>query len=132
MNMKPKNYGWIEFYDKVIDLTAYTFSKKAIYRRFAATPNYTPKWLNFMRAISSEGYGRLRFYRTIRKKLQEDKAFRNFFEGETRQLPPFYSQIVQKDLGIWWQWLPSGALEHDPNAYLHKTAMKTAAARKLA
>ena len=132
MNMKPKNYEWIDFYDKVIDLTAYTFSKKAIYRRFAATPKFTPKWLNFMRAISSEGYGRLRFYKSIRKKLQEDKSFRDFFERETDKLPQFYIDIIQRDLGIWWQWLPAGAMEHNPNAYLQKSYLKYAGAKQLA
>ncbi|AKD03712.1 radical SAM protein [Pontibacter korlensis] len=121
MNIKPKNYGWVEFYDKVIDLTAYTFSKKAIYRRFKATPNANAKWMNFMRAVSSEGYGRLRFYRQVREKLLSDAAFRQYFEGESRRLPSFYKEIIQKDLGVWWQWLPEGALEHNENAYLHKS-----------
>ncbi|AKD04246.1 radical SAM protein [Pontibacter korlensis] len=120
MNVKPKNYGWVEFYDRVIDLTAYTFSKKAIYRRFMATPSRPAKWMNLMRAVSSEGYGRLRFYRQVRKNLVEDTAFRKYFEGESQQLPPFYRNIIQKDLGDWWQWLPEGAIEHDPNAYLRK------------
>jgi hypothetical protein len=122
MNIKPKNYEWIDFYDKVIDLTAYTFSKKAIYRRFMANPTSTSKWMNLMRAVSSEGYGRLRFYRQVRKNLAEDPAFRRYFEGESQQLPAFYQNIIQKDLGVWWQWLPAGAMEHNPNAYLHKTS----------
>jgi hypothetical protein len=126
MNLKPKNYEWVDFYDKVIDLTAYAFSAKAMYRRFAATPLFTSKWMNFMRAISSEGHGRLRFYRQIRKNLVEDKAFRQYFEGETRQLPSFYTNIIQKDLGEWWKWLPQSALEHDANAYLHKSSKKVA------
>ena len=41
MNLKPKNYEWIDFYDKVINLTEYTFSKRAIYRRFKATGDRT-------------------------------------------------------------------------------------------
>jgi len=24
---------------------------------------------------------------------------------------------VRKDLGLLWEWLPEGALDHDPNAY---------------
>ena len=122
MNIKPKNYEWVEFYDKVIDLTAYTFSKRAIYRRFMATPSANAKYMNLMRAISSEGYGRLRFYRQVRKNLAEDAAFRQYFEGESQQLPAFYQYLIQKDLGIWWQWLPAGAMEHNPNAYLQKTS----------
>ncbi|KAA5544825.1 B12-binding domain-containing radical SAM protein [Adhaeribacter rhizoryzae] len=122
MNLKPKNYEWIEFYDKVIDLTAYTFSKKAIYQRFKANSTTASKWMNLMRVVSSEGYGRLRFYKQVRKNLAADKTFRQYFEGESQQLPAFYKSIIQKDLGIWWQWLPAGALEHNPNAYLLKTS----------
>ena len=51
----------------------------------------------------------------------EDRAFRSYFEGETQQLPSFYTNLIQKDLGAWWPWLPQGALTHDPNAYLQKT-----------
>ena len=124
MNIKPKNYEWVEFYDKVIDLTSYSFSRRALYRRMKATPYFTSKWMNFMRAISSEGYGRLRFYNKIRKNLIEDHEFRDYFEGESQKLPKFYSDIIQKDLGIWWEWLPEGAIQHDPNAYLHKSIKK--------
>ena len=77
MNVKPKNYEWIDFYEKVIDVTAYSFSKKALYRRFMATPSFTSRWMNFMRAISSEGYGRLKFYHQVKKNLIEDKNFRD-------------------------------------------------------
>lgn len=124
MNVKPKNYEWIDFYNKVIDLTEYSFSKKAIYRRLKANSNFTTKWMNLMRAISSEGWGRLHFYRQIRKNLIEDKQFRQYFEGETTILPAFYINIIKKDLGEWWKWLPSTAIYHDPNNYLHKKAQQ--------
>jgi hypothetical protein len=120
MNVKPKNYGWLDFYDKLIDLTEYTFSNKAIYRRFMAVSDFTSRWMNVMRAVSNEGSGRIRFYKQVRKNLRRDKDFRAYFEGETKQLPVFYRNIIGKDLGDWMQWLPEGALEHDPNAYLHK------------
>lgn len=121
MNIKPKNYDWVDFYDKVIDLTEYAFSAKALYRRFIRTRGFTAKWMNLMRAISSEGWGRLQFYRQIRNNLVQDRNFRKYFEGETPALPGFYKNIINKDLGIWKQWLPKGALEHNSNAYLHKT-----------
>jgi radical SAM superfamily enzyme YgiQ (UPF0313 family) len=127
MNLKPKNYQWIDFYDKVIDLTEYTFSKKAIYRRFMSTSNTTAKWMNFMRAVSSEGYGRIRFFKKVRNQLANDRSFRAYFEKETRQLPEFYVDIIKKDLGAWWQWLPKEALDHDENAYLRKSANEPAA-----
>ncbi|HNP24342.1 MAG TPA: radical SAM protein [Panacibacter sp.] len=126
MNIKPKHYEWIDFYNKVIDLTEYSFSKRAIYNRFRATNYFISKWMNVMRAISSEGYGRLRFYRKVRENLKHDHNFRAYFEGETNVLPKFYTDIVQKDLGIWWQWLPPEAMQHDQNAYLNKTLAKQA------
>lgn len=121
MNVKPQNYNWVDFYNKVIDLTEYSFSAKAIYRRFRGATGTTPRWMNFMRAISSEGWGRLKFYRQVRKNLIEDRSFRKYFEGESLLLPEFYKNIIKKDLGFWFQWLPQGAMEHNPNAYLLKT-----------
>jgi hypothetical protein len=125
MNVKPKNYEWIDFYDKIISLTAYTFSKRAMYNRFKAASNYTSRWMNFMRAISSEGYGRLRFYRSVRKNLIDDKGFRKYFEGESLKLPRFYLDIIRHSLGKWWDWLPHGAIEHNQNAYLDKQVKKS-------
>jgi hypothetical protein len=123
MNLKPKHYDWIDFYDKVIDLTAYSFSPRALYRRFRNTPSGTSRWMNFMRAISSEGYGRLRFYKLVRKQLTEDRAFRDYFEGVTTVLPAFYRNIIRADLGAWYPWLPAGAIDHNPNAYLEKNSL---------
>jgi len=120
MNLKPKNYEWVDFYNKVIDLTEYTFSAKAIYKRIWATKDFTARWMNVMRAISNEGHGRIRFYKMVRNHLVNDRAFRNYFEGETSVLPAFYTRIIEKDLGEWMKWLPAGALHHDPNAYAKK------------
>lgn len=120
MNIKPKNYDWVDFYKKVIDLTEYSFSAKAIYRRLGATRSFTSRWMNVMRAVSNEGYGRIRFYNSVLRNLQHDQSFRNYFEGETTNLPLFYKSIIEKDLGHWLQWLPQGALEHNQNAFLKK------------
>ena len=38
---------------------------------------------------------------------------------ETTELPEFFRERVKRDLGSLWEWLPKGALFHDPNAYLH-------------
>jgi hypothetical protein len=122
MNLKPKNYEWVDFYTRVIDLTEYTFSRKAIYNRFFATKDFTSKWMNVMRAVSNEGYGRIRFYKMILKHLKEDRSFRDYFEGESDQMPALYDKIIRKDLGEWMQWLPQGALQHDQNAYMRKHA----------
>ena len=124
MNVKPLNYEWPEFYDQVIDVTKHSFTRKAIYRRFWATNHRTSKWMNVVRAISSEGYGRIRFFKEVRRLLDEDRSVRDFFEGETTTIPEFYINRIKQDLGFMWEWLPEGALYHDQNAYLKKTEAK--------
>ncbi len=126
MNVRPKNYDWPEFYDRVIDLTRYSFSWKLIARRARATRPGFSIWLNVVRAISSEGFGRIKHYRTIRRLLDMDRSVRRFFDGETTEVPEFYRARVRSDLGPFWEYLPEGALEHDPQAYLKKTRAQAA------
>jgi len=118
MNLKPKHYEWPEFYDYVIDLTKYSFSRRAIINRLKATSSAIPKSMNFVRAVSSEGYGRIEYYSGIRRLVQQDRELRRFFEQETTRIPQFYVNKIKNDLGALWQWLPEDALYHDPNAYL--------------
>ena len=117
-NVKPRNYSWPEFYDLLIDLAQYSYSLRSIYNRFRATRSRVPRWMNVMRAISTEGSGRIKFYRKIKQFLAEDTKFRDFFEGETTEIPEFYVDMIKKDLGPLWEYLPDRAIYHDQNAYL--------------
>ncbi|MGH7900945.1 MAG: radical SAM protein, partial [Thermodesulfobacteriota bacterium] len=132
MNVKPKNYSWTEFYDFLIDLAEHSFSLRSIFNRFLANNSRIPRWMNLVRGISSEGSGRLKFYRKIRRLLGEDRKFRDYFEGETTTLPEFYINIIRKDLGVLWEWLPEGAIYHDPNAYLKEELEKKQMRLKIA
>ena len=87
----------------------------------------TSRWMNVMRAISNEGYGRIRFYKSVRDLLRKDSTFLAYFEGAEVELPAFYRNIIERDLGRWMQWLPKSALDHDQNAYLHKSLNGTVA-----
>jgi hypothetical protein len=127
MNVRPKHYSWGAFYDRVIDLTKYSFSWRAIARRFQGTRGVAPRWMNLLRGISSEGFGRLRYFQEIRRRLDADREFLPYFEQQTRQLPKFYVDLVRRDLGSLWAWLPKTALEHDPNAYLRSLPNHAAA-----
>lgn len=120
MNLRPKNYSWPDFYDRVIDLSQYTFSWRAILSRHRAISGFIPRWMNILRTLSSsEGFGRTRYYAEVRRRLYRDTQFRRYFEQETAELPRFYKDRVKKELGPLWDWLPEGALYHDPNAYLN-------------
>jgi hypothetical protein len=118
MNVKPKNYSWPEFYDHVIATVRHTYSPRAIYNRYRSNRGAIPSWMNVVRAISSEGFGRIRYHSEVRRRLDSDRQMRDYFEGETTELPQFYLDMVKSDLGSLYQWLPEGALEHDCNAYL--------------
>jgi hypothetical protein len=117
MNVKPKNYSWRDFYDNVISLTRHTFSWRAIVNRFRATRTIIPRWMNVVRAVSSEGFGRLAYHTELRRRLDTDRQLQRYFDQETTELPAFYVDQVRRDLGPLWDWLPAGALDHDPNAY---------------
>ncbi len=71
-----------------------------------------------MRAVSSEGFGRIEHYTALRRRLDTDDPTRAFFAQTSDALPDFYREQVRRDLGPFWRWLPEGALLHDPNAYL--------------
>ncbi len=118
MNVRPRNYEWRTFYEQLIGLTRYSFSARAIGRRFLATQGMTSRWMNLLRAVSTEGFGRLKFYREIRARLDTDPRFSPYFEQESDELPEFYVNMVRKDLGQLWEWLPEGGLTHDPYGYL--------------
>ena len=118
MNVRPANYSWVEFYDRLVDLTSYSFSWRAIRRRLGATPALIPRWMNVVRAMSSEGWGRIEYHTTIRRLLDTDEGVRAFMNGETDRLPEFYAARIERDLGELHRHLPAGAVMHDPNAYL--------------
>jgi hypothetical protein len=125
MNVRPANYSWAEFYDRLVDLTSYSFSWRAIGRRLGATPAMIPRWMNVVRAMSSEGWGRIAYHTTIRGLLDTDRSVRGFMEGEEQALPAFYQARIQRDLGELHRHLPDGAVMHDPNAYLKSVGQAT-------
>jgi hypothetical protein len=128
-NVRPKHYSWAALYENVIGLRKHSFSLRAVARRFDANRGSLPRWMNAVRALSSEGSGRIRYDSKVRRLLDGDTPLRRFFEGETTELPPFYTDQVRSDLGHFWESLPEGALSHDPNAYLRAHGTAPAAAK---
>ncbi len=126
MNVKPMNYSWTEFYSHIIGLGEHTFSWTAIIKRLAATKAFIPRWMNVVRAISEEGFGRVAYNKKILSLLNSDIKFRDYFEQETTELPQFYTDIIKDELGPLWHWLPDGAIFHDQNAYLKTTTERIA------
>jgi hypothetical protein len=121
MNVVPKNYGWDEFYDRLLDLTEHSFTPRAISRRWGATRQFTGRAVNFLRAVSSEGFGRISHFRRVRRALAADPSIRRYLEQESAELPHFYIDKMRSDLKQMWEHLPSEAVRHDPYAFLKKS-----------
>jgi len=120
MNVTPLHYRWPAFYDHVVDLHEHCFSWRAIGRRLAAQGLGMAGFINAVRGISSGGGGRIRYFKQLRRQLDEDPAVLSFLEGESAELPSFYRDAVRQKLGVMWPHLPEGRLDYDVHAYLHK------------
>ncbi|MGH7631660.1 MAG: B12-binding domain-containing radical SAM protein [Gemmatimonadales bacterium] len=132
MNVRPQHYDWPEFYDRLVDLSRYSFSWRAIRRRLTANKGAIPRWMNVVRAVSSEGFGRIKYHTQIRTLLDADPAVRAFMDGRTAEVPEFYVNRIRNELGPLWDHLPEGALHHDPLAYLRAEAVGVQASAPIA
>ena len=119
MNIRPKNYSWPQFYDHLLNLAMHSYSSRLTFRRYLANKRGFATWLNVIRGFSSERLSRIPHFMEIRKRLDTDRPLRRFYEQETTEIPEFFVERIRHDLGPFWQWLPEGALYHDPNAYVH-------------
>ncbi len=117
MNVRPKNYDWPDFYDRMIDMHQHAFSTRAMFHRWRATKGWIPRAMNVIRTVTYEGWGKIRYFKEVRRRLDEDRSFRRFFEQETDEIPAFFIEKMKQDLGPLWEWLPEGALHHDAYAY---------------
>lgn len=111
MNVRPLNYTWPEFYAKLTDLLEFAFSRRAIYRRFMANGGVIPRLFNVLRAVSAEGAGKIRKYRLTQERIVQDASYRTFLEQETTRIPEYMVEMIRRDLGPMWEWLPEGSLQ---------------------
>ncbi|HEY5721879.1 MAG TPA: radical SAM protein [Allosphingosinicella sp.] len=114
MNIVPLNYEWTEFYDLVADVTRHAYDARAMWRRFMGGKGVTARLFNLFRGATS---GRPKYQAGMARMLRTDPQMRRFFDGETRAIPPFFEARIRNDMGIYWEALPEGALDYEPNAY---------------
>jgi hypothetical protein len=75
--------------------------------------------MNVVRAVSSEGFGRIKHYSELRRRMDTDDEIQRYFDRTTTRLPSYYADRIREDLGSLWTWFPKGAMGHDQNAYLN-------------
>ncbi len=120
MNVRPKNYTWPEFFGHVCDVYGYAYSRRAIFKRFRAVKHTVSRVEQLFRGLTSErGHKYLGNHLKMLECLKTDKQLLAYLNGETTDLPPRYVEPIREDLGWLWDWLPEGALYHDPNVYLN-------------
>lgn len=111
LNVRLKNYSFIEFYDHMINLVQYSFSAQKIWKRFKTNKHPLPRWMNLLRA-SFSGKGSGGNYLTIRQLLESDKEFGAFYAGESSKPPSFYQDKIQKTMGPFYPHLPEKVLNY--------------------
>jgi hypothetical protein len=116
-NVRPLHYEWEDLYDRFTNLFRYAFSTGVVARRVASSRGFAPRILNYFRARSTEGIGRVQQLAAFRKRL-EDPTFRAFVDGKTETIPPALKDEIFRDLGPLGTWLPDGACAHDAYAYV--------------
>jgi hypothetical protein len=120
LNVIPKNYGWEEFYTHFIDLLKYSFSARAMYRRFHHNPMVSAKWYTLFMSFSVGASGKINQVAATLERLRTNTPFRAFMEKETDRIPAFMIDQVKRDLGPLWEWLPDKTLSQQPTMILHE------------
>jgi hypothetical protein len=115
LNIIPKDCSWEEFYINYIDILKYSFSARAIYRRFKANHMAIPRWITLLLSLTIGGSGKIKYLSAILEKLRREQDFQSFVKKETSRVPAFMIEKVKKDLGPMWYWLPDKSLSYNTN-----------------
>lgn len=113
LNVRPKNYGLVEFYDHYLDLVRYSYSPEKIWKRFKANKHPLPRWMNLLRATFS-GKGNRGNYFQVRERLAKEPEFHDFYAGASIKPPPYFRDQIRKNLGVFYDHLPQRVVN-----YLH-------------
>ncbi|MFQ5627599.1 MAG: B12-binding domain-containing radical SAM protein [bacterium] len=111
LNVRLKNYSYLEFYDYMIDLAKFTFSAGMIWKRFKANKHPVTRWMNLLRGVYSEKGGDGN-YAEIRHRLATDDEFKAFYSGESMKPPSYYHEKIKAELGHFYDYLPAKVVDY--------------------
>jgi hypothetical protein len=104
-NVRLKHYGLRAFYDSVIGVQRHTWSARAMARRARANSRGIVKVVNAARAVT-EGRWRLGEYEKTRAWIDSDPSYLRSYLGEQREPPQRYFDVLRRQLGRYWAFLP--------------------------
>jgi hypothetical protein len=87
--------------EHLIDLTQYSFSLGAIFRRFGATSGMTSRSLNMLGSFDGR-FWQAEILQGDPRAADTGRQFAPYFEQETAEIPAFYTDLARKDLGLLW------------------------------
>jgi hypothetical protein len=111
INVELKNYEYLEFYDHLIDLAAYSFSMSRTWDRWRANARHKTRLLHLWRmlfAAMPSNRGR----QAVRTRFEQDKDFAAFYRRDTYKPPAYLGESVKKGLGDWAAFLPQRVVEY--------------------
>jgi hypothetical protein len=112
LTLKPAHYDPVSYYRRMIAISKHVVSPTMTARRLAMTPGLL-RILHGLRTYHT--FRLMRAYQAILGRLEKDRAFRRFHEGETDVVPPFYRQTITRDLGAYASLLTEEDLRPVPN-----------------
>ncbi|MEG3641379.1 B12-binding domain-containing radical SAM protein [Magnetococcus sp. PR-3] len=97
LSMVLKHYTPLEFYEKMLEISALISSDKILKKRMALAPNWKHKYIYKLRTLGEKVFKG--FYQEMVNRLRTDAALRAFHEGRSACLPDFYQQAFEEKLG---------------------------------
>ena len=104
LTVRMQNYSPVEYYDGLIALNRELSSPRMMARRMATRTPLASRLVQIARALAVRKD--IEDMQRVRDLLVADAGFRGFFEGRTQQLPDFFHNLYEKNLGPYAELIP--------------------------
>jgi Radical SAM superfamily len=107
-NVELENYSAADFYGRLGDAVAYSYSSRATLRRLRSNAHpicSLPRWMNLVRSVESKRRGC--YYRELSRRFASDRDFQAFESREQERAPGFFRHAVRAEMGPFYERLPA-------------------------
>ena len=104
LTIRMKSYSPLQYYDHLIDLNQELSSTKMMIRRMATRLPLLTRLFHNARALAVRKD--IEDMKKVRSLLVTDNGFRAFFEGRSQELPDFFHNLYEKNLGPYAELIP--------------------------